>query len=567
VETGVFHVPWKLHKEKIFITDPGTHLCFNLSHGMLLELDSYESFLSLKDLARAAVAVSGGFAREAYLAMLKRAVPRTRTARDFRVLSRWQSLPLKVCGLTIPCNASIDEDLKRILGQNADFLTALWFEGKVTAATTVYCITSCANLTSLDLSGSTMDAHTLTVVVSCEKLQTLNITGCAVSETLFKELQEAHVHGQMSLTSLNVSKTKISPEWMRELFRTDAIKLRELDVSGCKLLTDVAFKIAARRGAFRQLTSISIASCKGLTCKALEVVIEHAPHLQRVDCSRTSVTDSTIDYLAETCKGSLLNLNIDQCTQLTDQAVLPIAQHCPNLTHLGISFKLKEETMLALAEIVHALTHLSLAFTSGMSPRVNQNNAILAVARANPALRSLSLRGHVLLSDEALAALAASCPCLERVELEGSNCLTDAGIQALVSCLRLKALLLIECAALSDAALEAIADGRECWLETLDVSYSAGFTAEGVVRVLARCRNLTAVTVRGNATIAGRVLEAMQEDSCCPALQHLCVSECTVDMTLLQQLQTRRPWLRIEADGMKEEVVAEFDDGDEDGDY
>jgi hypothetical protein len=69
-----------------------------------------------------------------------------------------------------------------------------------------------------------------------------------------------------------------------------------------------------------------------------------------------------------------------------------------------------------------------------MSLRVDQNTAaVLAIARCNPALRNINLRGHVLLSDEVLLGLLAeACPHLVRVELEGSKCVTDAGIQALV---------------------------------------------------------------------------------------------------------------------------------------
>lgn len=147
-------------------------------------------------------------------------------------------------------------------------------------------------------------------------------------------------------------------------------------------------------------------------------------------------------------------LDLRDCNELTDAAIIALANKCPNLTSLNLSWRtqLTDAAITALANKCTKLTSLNLMLCYRLT-----DAAITALPNKCPNLTSLNLADCTLLTDAAITALANQCHNLSSLDLTRCHQITDAAILALANqCHNLTSLNLTDCYQLTDAAIQTI---------------------------------------------------------------------------------------------------------------
>ena len=88
----------------------------------------------------------------------------------------------------------------------------------------------------------------------------------------------------------------------------------------------------------QSLRNLDISNCSNLTDVAVMAVSEHCPKLTSLDVSMCKkLTDAAVVAVSEHCPG-LTSLNVCGCKNLTDAAVVAVSKKCPNLTSLNVEY-------------------------------------------------------------------------------------------------------------------------------------------------------------------------------------------------------------------------------------
>lgn len=178
----------------------------------------------------------------------------------------------------------------------------------------------------------------------------------------------------------------------------------------------------------------------------------------------SNLTDESIKAIASLCP-SLVQLNVGRCTQLTDVSIVAIAAGCPSLQELTAwgCENLTDESIKAIAVGCPSLVTLNVHACENLT-----DASIKAIAAGCPSLTSLDAWGCVDLTDEAIKAIAAGCPSLASLDVERCRKLTDASIKAVgAGCLSLLSLNVSGCEYLTEDFIFTIATSSR-FLKTLD---------------------------------------------------------------------------------------------------
>ncbi|KAK7114031.1 F-box/LRR-repeat protein 16-like [Littorina saxatilis] len=124
--------------------------------------------------------------------------------------------------------------------------------------------------------------------------------------------------------------TTIIPENLSAL-----TSLRSLDLSSCPQFTDLGLRGAVK---FCELRVLKLNCVHGLTGSGLTEIASNNPGLEELQlqqCSR--ITDASVDAVTSRCQ-RLSHLDLSNCDRLTDTALIHIGDNCKRLRHLDISF-------------------------------------------------------------------------------------------------------------------------------------------------------------------------------------------------------------------------------------
>lgn len=175
----------------------------------------------------------------------------------------------------------------------------------------------------------------------------------------------------------------------------------EVSVRGCKVLSDGAIvALGARCGA--RLIALDVSECFNLSDAAVISIAQNCRMLTALSakCCR-KLTDASITALAACCGGALQRLDVAGCNRIEGESLIALGASCPRLRHLRIAH---------LDRVVDA--------------------QFIALAKGCPALESIDVHGCSRLSDAALFALATHCgKTLLSLTVKGVWNLTDAAIE------------------------------------------------------------------------------------------------------------------------------------------
>ncbi|TFJ99792.1 Leucine-rich repeat-containing protein 29 [Platysternon megacephalum] len=368
---------------------------------------------------------------------------------------------------------------------------------------------SCVSLTSLDSSTVSRD---VIQAVSCHlgpHLQSLCLRGSSLTETAFVHLLLAcPCLSSLDLSGCNslfMSGTLLSKSETIGQARQALTNLQELNLAGLRYLSDLSFNRLT--GCAPHLARLSLARCH-LTFEfdpyrgtsnynssallsfrnLLRFLKERASSLRALDLSGTSITSPAMRSLVQVEGLRLRELVLQNCRDLSNEAVGLLCTHQPHLTALDLAgcSELSDRAALAVSAGLRALQSLCLGKLQRLTDRGFLGIAelrslqrldlsecslvsgselvkVCSTPELRPSLASLSFAFCSLLRDSSVLSLARSLsPSLRVLDLSSCVSITNVSIQAISSHLpRLTVLRLAWCKELTDWGLLGVEEPRE----------------------------------------------------------------------------------------------------------
>ncbi|KAH6809784.1 RNI-like superfamily protein [Perilla frutescens var. frutescens] len=126
--------------------------------------------------------------------------------------------------------------------------------------------------------------------------------------------------------------------------------LRALYVVGCRFVTDVLLSALSMN--CNNLEELGLQGCTNITDSGLTVLVEGCKRLKQLDLNKCSnIGDMGISCISKECHSSLLTLKLLDCYKIGDDSILSLAKHCKRLETLiiGGCRQLSDESIKQLA--------------------------------------------------------------------------------------------------------------------------------------------------------------------------------------------------------------------------
>jgi len=240
-----------------------------------------------------------------------------------------------------------------------------------------------SNIKELRLAGARnlTDEGVKHIATSCSNLVLLDISCCQhISDEALIALGEMRPNtAAASLVHLNLAQCQgISDKGIKSFAARNG-SLEFLDLSYVRNVGDAA--IMALGTHCKQMKAIYLLKCDPVSNESMCVLAENCPSLEKLDISRTSVTDIGLSTIAINCP-KLSMLDISHLTNITDNSMLLVACHLLALECLRLSWceSITDDSMLMVfhncarlqelyAVDAHSVTDLSLNYLRERSPR------------------------------------------------------------------------------------------------------------------------------------------------------------------------------------------------------
>ena len=334
------------------------------------------------------------------------------------------------------------------------------------------------------------------------------------------------------------------------------------DLTGCHLLTNASLSSMSRA---KNIRIISFENCPLIDNIGIRYLEELSEKLEVLNvCGLVNLTDDGLAPLFRKCK-RLTSVNVGNCPHVTHEVLHLLALNNHRLAALhAANTQISDSGMSLICSALNEKAMVSLDIS--MCRDISDYGAI-SIGESVPALKFLNINGCSRISDKGTRALCAKCWYLQTFSLEDvfllddnafrfdlaydgrlaadenmlknlvtlnlRDCVnvTDVGIQALSErCRKVETLILRGCDKITNTALIHLTNAYEdnfpmCdAFKTLDLSYCAGISAEGVLQILPACGILEDLRLSGMVSVDDNFIQEM----CIKAgtIQRLAVEKC-----------------------------------------
>eukprot|EP01006_Ploeotia_vitrea_P051155 TRINITY_DN67530_c5_g4_i1.p1 TRINITY_DN67530_c5_g4~~TRINITY_DN67530_c5_g4_i1.p1 ORF type:complete len:1017 (+),score=128.86 TRINITY_DN67530_c5_g4_i1:67-3117(+) len=265
--------------------------------------------------------------------------------------------------------------------------------------------------------------------------------------------------------------------------------LKLLNLAKCTTITNRALIHIAQN--CHLLAYLNIGGCSQITGEAVSSVLDNCTHLEALCCHSLSGID--VDgggrfHLLSRVRG-LRVLDFSYCTNLSDQALVCVAQNCAALELLDIS-SCSQVGDMGVTAVGSRCSNLNCLIMKLCSQSSLTAKGLVAIGRAPRNLKRLDLSGVTQLEDATLKTILVHLPCMKFLSLSGCKQLSDESIKMLnVNCKQLQRLDISSCQGISlQTLLDLIHDVQS--LSKLVVSESCISNAEVAImrEVRPRCK-------------------------------------------------------------------------------
>ena len=327
--------------------------------------------------------------------------------------------------------------------------------------------------------------------------------------------------------------------------------ITRLDLSNSRITNDICADVSSFCPHLRE---ISLANCTNVSTEGVRILARNCSELQIIDLERCNIEDAAVSDLVSMCK-HLVSINLAGCTKISSKELQQISC-CPNLQNL--SFK----NCTQLTEDVFDKLSASLQMLDLSECDQITDNAVLKIARNSQcSLKSFKLSGKKI-TDVSLRHFVNTFPELEELELNGCDNISDSTVRSLASCKHLsildlsscpnitpgaftpsksqlrnlKELNLSSCRNVTDEALFHISKSS-IELTVLNLSACEEITDEGLIQIATGCHSLRSLNLSSVFKITDKAIIELSNG--CPRLANVILYRCRITDKAINALTNR----------------------------
>lgn len=365
----------------------------------------------------------------------------------------------------------------------------------------------CPNLTSLNIESCPKIGNEGLQAIGklCSKLQAISIRDCP-------RVGDQGVSSLFASSSCAITKVKIQvlniTDFSLAVMGHYGQAITHLTLSGLQNVSEKGFWVMGSAQGLKKLTSLTIASCRGMTDVSLEAMGKGIANLKQMCIQKCCfVSDNGLTAFARAA-GSLETLQLEECNRITLLGVggaLSI-RNLKSLTLvkcMGIKDITQEVTLPSLCTSLRSLSIQNCPCFGSAS--------LTMVGKLCPQLQHVELIGLYGITDASMLPLLETCEGLVKMNLSGCLNLTDETISTMVRLHgeTMEVLNLDGCRKITDASLVAIAD--TCLLlNELDVSKCAITDAGLAVLSSSEQINLQVLSLSGCSEVSNKSLPFLE---------------------------------------------------------
>lgn len=363
---------------------------------------------------------------------------------------------------------------------------------------------------------------------ACHRLKILNVSKCP--QISYESLAKITPLNRR-LNTLAASATLISDAGLSHICGGFTAKeMTSLDVSFCREITD--FSIITLADQCPNLKFLNLTGLSRITDEGMRAICAKCWHLVTLIAEDVFLLNDDAFWFDREYDGrraadenmltSLVTLNLRDCVNITDHAILGLAQRCVKMEHLVI----RGCDKLTNTSLYHMYT-----------PQLSHKYPMC------DSFRSLDVSYCAHIDATAIIELLRHCGVLEKLDIGGLTDVNDTFLLNMCqTCPTILHLHMHGCQAISDVGLCTIAD--YLWLETLDISACTKISDEGIEVITAACNGMFQLNCKRLRKLSRVAMLSIMRN--CKSLQTLNVEECPlIDQQSLDDLMFVHPNLRI----------------------
>uniref|UniRef100_A0AAY4CA55 F-box domain-containing protein n=1 Tax=Denticeps clupeoides TaxID=299321 RepID=A0AAY4CA55_9TELE len=303
--------------------------------------------------------------------------------------------------------------------------------------------------------------HTLYLYQIFQGLGVGDLLNCAqVCRTWMSITQNCSLWSQINFSDY---KTWISDSMVKKILQKYRMFVSRLNMRGCTSLQESSFKCISE---CRNLQELNLSECCNINDEVVQMIAENCPSLLYLNLSYTTVTDATFRALSRCCL-NLQYVSLAYCRKFTDKGLqcLTIGMGCRRIVYLDLSGCTQITVMgfRHIGEGCRLLQHVVFNDMPTLSDR-----CVKELTSKCHCLISISLLDSIHVSDSALKAIS-DVAHLSQFEIEGNSQITDAGWKDLCrSSPKLQLLRVADCPNMTDISMKSIGSLKK--LTYLDIS-------------------------------------------------------------------------------------------------
>ncbi|XP_039616960.1 dynein regulatory complex subunit 6 [Polypterus senegalus] len=188
----------------------------------------------------------------------------------------------------------------------------------------------------------------------------------------------------------------------------------------------------------------------------VRILQKYRPYIIHLNLRSCSSLQWTSFKCVSECR-NLQDLNLSQCASVNDETIKMIAEGCPTLLYLNLSYTdVTDGTIRMLSRCCLNLQYLSLSYSRKFTDKGLQ---YLVTGKGCHKLIYLDLSGCTQISVDGFRYIAEACSLLQQLEMNSVPTLTDSCIMALTSkCQQVKIISVQDSPHLSDTAFKAMGE-------------------------------------------------------------------------------------------------------------
>lgn len=351
------------------------------------------------------------------------------------------------------------------------------------------CVESCIPSQYLGIFSRTVSLKAMSI--PCDNIQSIlsncHKLECFESRNLDQRIVASLIENCPALQGLQLNYAAIDQEALLVLSRAFPNMLKLTLAPGGDGLTDNIVKEICMN--CRRLIELDLSKCYDLSDAAMMAIAQFCPLIRRLYLSKLhAITDAGVNVLFQALP-ALTDLELGSCSSLGDDAMLSIAQYCPLIQRLDLS-GLHNITDAGASVLFQALPDLRILNVSNCTALASE--AVLSLSRWCHKLTSVNL---FRINDECIEAscvvtLIRSCVFLEQANLAFLRYMNDDVLNAFAdSCPRLTQIVLTACVCITDAGLSNLVS--KC-LQLIEIGIGSckKLTADSLYAIAANCPNL-----------------------------------------------------------------------------